>query len=206
MARAALRVTARPPDIGGVSAPPDRRDDAAVARGVLTGDPGALDYLYARVYPMVVAVVTRAGGQPADAEDLFQEGLVALWRNLEAGTYEVRPGTRLSSYLVGLCRNRWIDRTRRASFRRERHAEELPDRPDDFEEVAEEEREARAREALAAAALEQLGERCRELLTAFYFERRPLAAIAAERGIGAATAKNEKYRCMQRLRKLYAPG
>ena len=187
-------------------AAPDQRDDAELARGVLRGDAAALDYLYARVYPMVVAVVTRAGGQPADAEDLFQEGLVALWRNLEAGSYEVRPGTRLSSYLVGLCRNRWIDRTRRAAFRREQHPDDLPDRADDFADATEEERARQEREALAAAALEQLGERCRELLTAFYFERRPLADIAAERGIGAATAKNEKYRCMQRLRKHYAPG
>ena len=181
----------------------ERTDDAALARGVLAGDAAALDQLYTRVYPMVLAVIARAGGQPADAEDLFQEGLVALWRNLERGTYEVRSGTRLSSYLVGLCRNRWIDRTRRASFRRERHAEQLPERVDDAPAAREAELAREEREAVAAEALERLGERCRELLTAFYFERRPLADIAAERGIGAATAKNEKYRCMQRLRKLY---
>ncbi len=152
---------------------------------------------------MAIKVVTEAGGQPADAEDLFQDSLTALWRNLHSGNYTVREGVRLSTYLVQLCRNRWIDRTRKASFRRERHAEVLPERPEDEDAVSDRNLQIEEQAALDGL-LAQLTGRCREILVSFYLDRKSLAQIAELHALTEASAKNEKYRCMKRLRELSA--
>lgn len=47
-----------------------------------------------------------------------------------------------------------------------------------------------------------LGEPCREVLTLFYFLKKNMQQIAANFLWTEATAKNNKYRCLQRLRNL----
>ena len=52
------------------------------------------------------------------------------------------------------------------------------------------------------AAFKQLGASCQLVLTRFYFEKKSMKAIAEELQIDAASARNKKYRCMQKLKEL----
>lgn len=181
--------------------------DEELFAGLLTAEPQVFDHLYETTYPMVRRTLTERSCPPQEAEDLFQEALVALWQNARDGKYVLRPGTRLSTYLTHLCVNRWIDRTRKVAFRRTESHEVVPERGDanvtdeDPEYVLRELRHARLDEAFA-----QLGAACQELLKRFYFERLSLEEIAEERGVSTASAKTIKYRCMQRLRRLCEDG
>lgn len=173
-------------------------DEQLFAR-LLAGDRVAFDQLYTQALPMTIKVLTRLGCPAAEAEDLFQDGLLALWQNAQDGKYRPQAGTKVTSYLVQLCRNRWIDRTRRVAYRKTQSVGEHDHSiaaPEDA--IADE-------EALALKQLDAgfaaISERCQELLKAFYFRKTALAALAESLGVGIATAKNEKYRCMQRLRK-----
>ncbi len=141
-----------------------------------------------------------------EAEDLFQEALIALWQNARDGKYIQRSSTRLSTYLTQLCVNRWIDRTRKVAFRRTDSLETkvVPERGDH---TADEDPDYLLREMRHDTldwAFAQLGAACQTMLTKFYFEHAGLDEIAEERGITAASAKTVKYRCMQRLRRLCA--
>ena len=51
-------------------------------------------------------------------------------------------------------------------------------------------------------AFKKLGKECKELLEVFYFEKKSLREIAAQFNIGEASARNKKYRCIQKLRSL----
>lgn len=179
--------------------------DRAIIEGLK--DPGrtqkAFEQLYRHVFPMVKQQVRSFGGSEDDARDVFQEGVLALWKNVQAGRFELRAEAKLSTYLVEICKRRWIDQRKKASSRYEQAPEQLPDRADEANALEQwidrEEQEAfRAR-------FGQLGERCRDMLTRFYYERQPLREIAQAFGLKEATAKNEKYRCMQRLKQLFHP-
>ena len=49
-------------------------------------------------------------------------------------------------------------------------------------------------------AFKNLGQPCKQLLSTFYFDKKSLKDIASELKIKEATARNKKYRCMEKLR------
>lgn len=58
--------------------------------------------------------------------------------------------------------------------------------------------------AKAKTALEKLGQPCQRLIEMFYYEKKSIPQITEELGYkNADTAKNQKCKCMARLRKLY---
>lgn len=177
-------------------------DEALIADMRSPGDTRtAFEQLYRQVFPAVRQQVTAFGGSEDDARDVFQEGVLALWNNVRNGRYEVRPDVKLSTYLVEICKRRWIDMQKKASRRYERSLPEVPEAPEEpgFL-VAWIDREE---QAAFQARFGQLGQRCQDLLLRFYYERQSLREIAGVLGIGEASAKNEKYRCMQRLKQLF---
>lgn len=176
--------------------------EAELYAGLRRGESEAFDLLYRHARPMAIRVLTDKGCPATDAEDLFQDGLMSLWQNIQDGKYERREGVKVSTYLVQLCRNRWIDRTRRVAYRQTDTVAEHS--PGLAAEVSDDHLLREARHEQLDRAFAQLGERCREMLKRFYFKRDPLSLLAEEMGITPQTAKNEKYRCTQRLRKLCA--
>lgn len=148
----------------------------------------ALDTLY-RHFPMIRKMIRSNGGHASDAEDIFQEGMIILVRNIQQPDFSLT--SKLSTYLYGICRLLWKEELRRRN---------RPIPPtlmqDAGEEQIDEEKEQRAR--LAEKALDELGERCRELLLLFYHGGLKLKDIAARMGYSAEnTARNQKYKCLE---------
>jgi DNA-directed RNA polymerase specialized sigma24 family protein len=57
---------------------------------------------------------------------------------------------------------------------------------------------------LMEKAMSGLGEPCKTLLEAFYLQKRTMTDIASQFGYtNADNAKNQKYKCLARLRKLF---
>jgi hypothetical protein len=53
-------------------------------------------------------------------------------------------------------------------------------------------------------AMRNLGEPCKSLLEAFYIQKKPMLEIADDFGYtNADNAKNQKYKCLMRLKKLF---
>ena len=184
-------------------------NDEQLYEALASGDSSAFDQVYKSYKPKALKMLTGMGCRQSDVDDLFQDAVLALWQNIQDGRFEQRESTRISSYLLQMCRNRFIDRTRRVAFRKTDSAEDFVGEmslnlPQDFEdlEILEETelKYARLDEAFA-----QLGERCQEMLTRFYFKNHSLNVLAVERGITVLSVKNEKYRCMQRLRRACTP-
>ena len=172
------------------------------------GERRAFDHLYRNGLPLAAKTLREAGCPAADVDDFFQEALLALYQQVVDGRFELRSDTKVTTYLVRLCRNRWIDRTRRVEHRRTQLVDSHPESALGLggDEVEEEWQTREAQLQALDAAFAQLGERCQHMLRRFYHDRVALADIAIERDITPSTAKNEKYRCMQRLRKLHTPG
>ena len=52
------------------------------------------------------------------------------------------------------------------------------------------------------SAFGSLSDECRDMLRRFYFEKLSLRTIARAISINEASARNKKYRCMQKLREI----
>lgn len=179
-----------------------RLTDAQLYNGLLAANDEVFNELYREVLPQAKKILTNRSCPEAEVDDIFQEALVALWQNARDGRFVLQANTKVSSYLVQLCLNKWIDRTRRVAYRQTDTNAELPEKIIDDQANFEADEQLELQYAQLDQAFTQLGERCREMLSQYYFGKEKLATIADKRGITEASAKTEKYRCMQRLKTL----
>lgn len=153
----------------------------------------ALGILY-KHFPMIRKMILANGGTKQDAEDIFQEALVIFCRN--AKEYEFQLTSQLSTYLYGICYFLWKDEKRRSQRFTTTIVDEELIKVDEssIAELIEEDGQVKQAEKV----LNELGERCRELLLLFYNGSIRLKDIARKMGYSSeATAKNQKYKCLE---------
>jgi RNA polymerase sigma-70 factor (ECF subfamily) len=172
-------MNAAPPP--GLAAP----SDAELLRGVAARDRGAFVALFERYAGRIKAFAMRSGASAADADEIAQDVMVAVWRH--AARFD--PGRASpSTWIYAIARNRRIDAFRRAG-RAIPPADEpllqLDPAPDGFRLLDAAEREARLRAALAELAPEQ-----RRVLVAAFFEGMSHAGIAARESLPLGTVKS----------------
>jgi len=110
----------------------------------------------------------------------------------------------LKTYLYSICRNLWLKKIRQQQTHRIpiKDYEQFLQLEDEEETLPKERWEKWLKEGL-----EKLGEPCKTLLVQFYYFKRSMQQLAGEMGYtNAANAKNQKYKCLQRLKKLVPNG
>lgn len=171
-----------------------------IYRGIAEKDNHTFTYLYKEHLGSITNMVIRNSGSEADALDIFQEGLVVLWQNIRNDQFQLKGHTQISTYLYSVCRNLWISKLRKnkKTVAVGDYEAEIPDQsPDPFGEPDPEIMNLRRY-------FKQLDEKCRTLLKLFYYEKKSMRIIAGQMGVTEPTAKNNKYRCMVKLRALYS--
>ena len=98
----------------------DERSDADLLAAHVAGEPEAFGVLFARHRDRLWAVALRTMGNPDDAADALQDGLIAAFRRAGSFRGEAAVTTWLHRVVVNAC----LDRLRAAKVRR---AEALPD-------------------------------------------------------------------------------
>jgi RNA polymerase sigma factor (sigma-70 family) len=159
-------------------------------------DDQALRSFYAANYPRVQQYVMENSGTGADARDIYQEAFIAVWRNIQLDKFRPAGDGSLQQYLVRVAKNKWLDVLRQ----RKKHSAVLLSADIEEIQVAEEEVVTEDRLHELKEAFRGLGTQCRDVLTRFYFKKESLRDIAAFYSWTEATAKNNKYRCIQKLR------
>jgi RNA polymerase sigma-70 factor (ECF subfamily) len=103
------------------------RSDADLLAAHVAGDPDAFGELFARHRDRLWAVALRTMGNPDDAADGLQDGLIAAYRRAGSFRGEAQVTTWLHRVMVNAC----LDRLRSMKVRRaEPLPEDLDDRPD----------------------------------------------------------------------------
>lgn len=173
--------------------------DEQIIQELKAGKPTkAIKALY-RYYPVVRQMVLKNNGSRQDAEDIYQETLIILFRKSKEENFRLTSS--LSTFLFSISRFQWLNELRK----RKKEAKEQ------FEEISEEEAglfsnylEEETQFKKAEQAVLKLGEKCRELLRLFYFEKLDFATIAGKIGFSnEKVAKNQKYRCLEKAREHY---
>jgi RNA polymerase sigma factor (sigma-70 family) len=176
-------------------------DDEFVA-AIRRGDDRALAQLYRLHLPMVSHYVLQNSGTEDDAQDVYQEGVMVFYEKVRDNSLEL--SCQIKTYLYAVCRRLWLKRLAEKT----RFGTRLDDHEPFLETGAEadlEEAEERDRRfATMNEALERLGEPCRSLLEGFYLLDKSMQQLTADFGYtNADNAKNQKYKCLVRLKKLF---
>ncbi|CAG5078326.1 RNA polymerase sigma factor [Parvicella tangerina] len=159
----------------------------------------ALVKLY-RYESRVSTLIKKYGGSKEDAQDVFQDALLILCKNVWAGDFKLT--SKLDTYLYGVCFNLW-----RTALKSKKGKEiNLPDeyRLEDQNElealIAKEGKIKQVEEVL-----KKLGDPCLKLLQLFYYQAKKIKEIMQEMKYKTEnTVKVQKYKCIERAKKMIA--
>mgnify|MGYP000943467035 CR=1 FL=1 len=162
-------------------------------------DPVVLESFYASNYSKVEAYIIQNNGDTEKAKDIFQEAFIAVWQNVKLDKFIPANSTALSGYIYQIAKNKWIDYLRSAYKKNTLHTESVPLIKEDLPETNDEQDLQLQNMKLNFASL---GATCKDVLLRFYYKKESLRNIAAALNWTEATARNNKYRCLQQLKGL----
>ena len=171
-----------------------RAEDRPLLEGLLRADAAAVRTIYDTVLPGVLLDIRQMGGTEPTGRDLFQEGLLALYKRLQADDFTLT--CTLKSYLRVVCRKLYLRQLRD----RQREVDAPPGLPErvDLDPLAQAQLERTERERVFWHHFERLETGCRDILRAA-FAGSSLRQIAEQRGSTENYVKKRKSICKKHL-------
>lgn len=160
----------------------------------------AVRFIYNHYYAMSATYITQNNGSLQDAEDIFQEILVSFIELVKGDKF--RGECSISTFLYTLTRYRWLNQLKKNEKTKTREAK--------FEKMQEkiefdfggwlEMQEARQ---TVVQLLQNLGDSCRKILLAFYYDnlsiREILQLLPYE---NEQVVRNKKYKCLKQMEEI----
>jgi RNA polymerase sigma factor (sigma-70 family) len=175
-------------------------NEKALLQGLARSDKKAIEVIYRENYNMVQSLIINNSGSSDDAKDIFQEAMIVLYEKVRSGTFELN--CLIKTYVYSVSRRLWLKRLQQMN-RYVPAMENLQDTVPVEEDVEENERIDSEFQAMEKA-INSLGEPCKSLLEAYYLEKKSMQEIALFFGYtNAENAKNQKYKCLVRLKKIF---
>jgi RNA polymerase sigma factor (sigma-70 family) len=174
--------------------------DSEVIIGILNNSDSVLKKLYLAYFPMVLQLVINNNGDEDEAKDIYQEAIIVLYNKVKRGDFEL--SSKLKTYIYSICRRLWLKRLKQLN----RYGGDIKDfqeyLPVEDEVEMHEERDMQLNKM--SDALKLLGEPCKTIMEDFYMNNRSMQEICERFGYtNADNAKTQKYKCLQRLKKLF---
>lgn len=91
--------------------------DDAILDGLKKRDSGIIRYVYKEYYPTIKFLITTNSGTETDAEDVFQDALVVLFKKI--AREDLILTSSFKTFLYSICRNLWLQRLDRRVFSNE---------------------------------------------------------------------------------------
>jgi RNA polymerase sigma factor (sigma-70 family) len=174
--------------------------DSEIVLGILNNSEIVLKRLYTTYFPMVLQLIINNNGNEDDAKDIYQEAIIVLYNKVKSGQFEL--SSKLKTYIYSVCRRLWLKRLGQMN----RYGGDIRDfeeyLPVDNEVDNHNERDIQFDKM--ENALQLLGEPCKTIMEDFYIHNRSMQDICERFGYtNADNAKTQKYKCLQRLKKLF---
>ena len=155
--------------------------------------------IYASNFPKIRNYVLENSGTEEDAKDVYHEAFLAVWRNIQLERVSFDTVDNFQGYLFRVAQYNWIDQLR---SRKKMKVDSID--ISEMNEIQELKLDNEDEEYLKKVkdGYSTMGEPCREVLHRFYYLKQRLREIAERFGWTEATAKNNKYRCLEKLRRI----
>jgi RNA polymerase sigma factor (sigma-70 family) len=137
------------------------------------------------------------GGSEQDADDIFQETVIAFIDTVQKGKFRFESAIR--TFLISISKNLWLNemRKRQRSDNREKIFETGRDQEDADVSAAIGDRELKQQ---LQKLLADLGESCRKILILFYYENLSMKEMVTHLHYeNEQVVRNKKYKCLQQL-------
>jgi RNA polymerase sigma factor (sigma-70 family) len=174
--------------------------DREVVLGILNNSEEALNRLYTGYFPMVLQFILNNNGDEDDAKDVYQESIIILYNKIRGGEFELT--SKLKTYIYSVSRRIWLKKLAQQSKKTNNVSE--------FEDVVAVEVDVELHEEKEIqfekmdSALQHLGEPCKTIIQDFYINNLSMQDISEKFGYtNTDNAKTQKYKCLQRLKKLF---
>jgi len=164
---------------------------------IKANDELALKEFYDANFYKVESFILDNSGSRQQAKDIFQEAFIATWRNVQLGKFIPQSATSLNGYLYQIARNKWLTHLSSSHVTRVVPLKESMEFEEDESFVEKDKYIEEVKKHF-----KHLGANCKDLLSRFYYLNESLREIANAFGWTEATARNNKYRCIQKLKSL----
>ncbi len=136
----------------------------------------ALRFMYREHFAIVSRYILNNSGNEQDAEDIFQEVMVAFINLVKAGKF--RGESSIQTFLFSLNKNIWLNELKRRgrAIVREEKYERLNEHKDLTVDMMMELRQTKAN---LMKVIDELDEACKKILLLFYFENKSMKEILA---------------------------
>ena len=162
------------------------------------GDDRILQVIYRQYYQTIVNLVMNNSGSLQEAKDIYQETLIIFYEKVKDENFELN--CKLKTYLYSISRNLWLKQLQH----KKRFTNSISDSEEYLEIPWEEAGKKEDQYQAMQTALESLGEPCRSILKDFYMHSQSMEEITEKFGYtNADNAKNQKYKCLKRLKKVF---
>lgn len=174
-------------------------NEKALLSGLARNERKAVETIYKENYNMVQSLVINNNGTADDAKDIFQEAMIVLYEKARSGTFELN--CQIKTYVYSVCRRLWLKKLQQSNRYLEiGNIESTVPVDEDVDDHA----KRNAEFEMMEKAITGLGEPCRSLLEAYYLQKKNMQEIAFDFGYtNAENAKNQKYKCLVRLKKIF---
>lgn len=164
--------------------------------GILRNDNVILQHIYKNYYYKVNLYIKKNSGDDDDANDVFQEAIIVVYRKLKANDLVINCA--FETYLYSVCKFLWLKQLAHQKSEKEVKIESTlfeTEFDHDFSELV----EKNERFKLYQKHFQLLGSDCQKLLQLF-FDRVPLKQIAQIMGFsGEKYVKKRKFKCKEYL-------
>lgn len=174
-------------------------NEKSLLLGLAKSDTKAIETIYKENFNSVQGLIINNNGTAEDAKDIFQEAMVVLFEKVQLSSFELN--CQIKTFLYSVSRRLWLKRL--IQMNRLNISENQEEIVSVDEDVSEHEKR-NLDFIMMERALNSIGEPCKSLLEAFYMKKRSMQEIASSFGYtNSENAKNQKYKCLIRLKKLF---
>jgi len=176
-------------------------NDEALVTGLLNEESLAFKYMYDNFKPMIIKIVQGFKISNDYVDDIFQDGLIILIKNLRNGKFS--GNSKVSTYFYGICKNLIFQKSSKKTevslnsdqeFLLDQVTEDLSE----MEGLIQKEHEF----SLLEIAIKQISEDCQKIFKGFYYQKKSMNILAEELGYTSAFVRVKKNRCMNHLKKM----
>jgi len=178
--------------------------DAELLQGLRTdmNNDEAIRQLYRTQFSMTRAYIHQNSGNEADAEDIFQEVLLTFIEVVKKDKF--RGDCSISTFIQVLTRHTWLNELKKrgkSKLREEKFEKTKEITGMDISHYI----NHREMKAQLMQMVDSLGEICKKILLAFYFENLPMKDILHSTSFeNEQVVRNKKYKCLKSLEQMIA--
>ena len=165
--------------------------------GIRRNDTIVLQYIYRNFYSKINFFIKKNSGDDDDANDVFQEAIIIIFRKLKAN--ELVLDCTFETYLYSVCRFLWLKQFEKRKVEKEKIKDNHEYHDDIYDDGLERVVDLNERYRLYQKHFTNLGKDCQKVLQ-LYFDKVPLKNIAQIMGFKSEKyAKKRKFKCKEYL-------